>query len=168
MTTTELVKREEQEVLPRRWEPFRFIDEMEREVDRLFAEPFFTWPRMLTPFPRFTPTLPTLFTPRMDLYEKEGYLVVKAELPGLKKEEIEVELEQNDLVIKGEHKTEKEVKEEAYYRMERSYGKFFRRIPLPVEVKHAEIKASYSDGILEVHIPVPKVEKPKAKKVMIA
>jgi len=173
MATAELTKREEQEVPPRRWEPRRFIEEMEREAERLFAEPFFTWPRLLTGFPRFIPILPALFTPRLDLYEKEGYLVVKAELPGLKKEEIEVEVEGGDLVIKGEHKAEEEVKEEAYYRMERSYGKFYRRIPLPVEAKPEAIKAGYSDGILEVRIPVPKVEKPKvekpeAKKVKIA
>jgi len=168
MATTELVKREESEVLPRRWEPFRVMEEMEREVERLFNEPLFTWPRLLTRFPRVTSMMPTLFTPMVDLYEKEGSLVVKAELPGLKKEEIEVELQQGDLVIKGERKAETEVKEESYYRMERSYGTFFRRIPLPFEVKPEMIKASYTDGILEVHIPMPKVEKPEAKKVKIA
>jgi len=165
---TELVKREEHEVMPRRFEPFRFMEEMEREVDQLFAEPFFTWPRLLTRFPRFTPMLPALFTPMVDLYEKEGYLVVKAELPGMKKEEIEVELEEGDLVIKGEHKAEEEVKEEAFHRMERTYGKFYRRIPLPAEVQPEAIKASYIDGILEVRIPAPKMEKPETKKVKIA
>jgi len=168
MSTKDLVKREEQELLPRTWEPFRFIEEMEREVERLFAEPFSAWPRMLTRFPRFMPTMPTLFTPRVDLFEKDGYLVAKAELPGLKKEEIEVELDDGYLVIKGEHKGEHEVTEESFYRMERSYGKFFRRIPLPTEVKAEAISATYNDGILEVRILVPKVEKPETLKVKIA
>jgi HSP20 family protein len=164
MAATELAKREEEKAVPRPWEPFRFITEMEHEVERLFAEPFYTWPRLLTRFPRFTPVLPDLLMPRVDVYEKEGYLVVKAELPGMKKEEIEVELEEGDLVIKGERKAE----QEAFYRMERFYGRFYRRIPLPAEVKPEEIKATYKEGILEVHIPVPKADKLEVKKVKIA
>lgn len=163
MATGESVKREEREMLPRRWEPFRLVDEMER----LFTEPFYTRSRMPAPFPRFSLMLQSPLAPRVDLYERDGLLVAKVELPGMKKEEIEVELEGGDLVIKGEHRVEEDVHKEVYYRLERSYGTFFRRIPLPVEVKPEEIEATYTDGILEVRIPVPATDKPRAKKVKI-
>jgi HSP20 family protein len=106
--------------------------------------------------------------PSTDVYEKDGNLVVKAELPGMKKEDIEVTLDQGDLVIRGERKAESEVTEEDYYRLERSYGSFYRRLPLGFHVTAEQIAASYHDGVLEVRIPKPKQEQPQAKKIPVA
>jgi HSP20 family protein len=108
---------------------------------------------------------PTIWRPSVDVYEKDGNLVIKAELPGMKKEDIEVALDQGDLVIRGERKAESEVKEENYYRIERNYGSFYRRIPLPFEVKPDQITASYNDGVLEVRIPKPAQERPQPQRI---
>lgn len=99
-----------------------------------------------------------MWAPRVDVFEKNGDLVVKAELPGAKKEDIEVTLAQGYLVIRGQKKAETEVKEEHYYRMEQSYGSFYRRLALPFEAIADQVKATYTGGILEVHIPKPTAE----------
>jgi len=91
--------------------------------------------------------------------------VVKAELPGMKKEDIEVNLSGETLTIKGEKKQEEEVKEDNYYRRERTYGAFSRAIDLPCEVKSAEIKASFKDGVLEIRMP--KTEEAKKKSIAV-
>ncbi len=93
--------------------------------------------------------------PRLDVYEQDGYLVVKADVPGAKKEDVRVELDDGDLVIQGETRTENEVKEDQYYRMERRLGRFYRRVPLPFEVKAEDVQATMNDGVLEVRIPKP-------------
>jgi HSP20 family protein len=93
--------------------------------------------------------------------------VVKAEVPEVKKEDIDVALEGGDLVIRGERKAEQEVKEEDYYRMERSYGSFYRRIPLGFEVKSEQVQAKYTDGVLEVSIPKPAETALQAQKIKV-
>jgi HSP20 family protein len=100
------------------------------------------------------------WAPKIDVFEKDNVLVVKADLPGMKKEEVFVTLEDGDLVLKGERKEEKEVKEESYYRAERMYGSFYRRLPLNFTVDPAKIEARFNDGVLEVKVPVPNVEEP--------
>jgi HSP20 family protein len=108
---------------------------------------------------------PSEWTPSVDVYERDNTLVVKAEVPGLKKEDIEVALDQGDLVIRGERKAESEVKEENYYRIERNYGSFYRRIPLPFEVQADQVSASYNDGVLEVRIPKPAQEQAQPQRI---
>ena len=88
-----------------------------------------------------------------------------AELPGMKKEDIEVNLAGESLTIKGEKKEDKEVKEDNYYRRERSYGSFLRTVALPCEVKSAEIKASFKDGVLEIRMP--KTEEAKKNSIAV-
>ena len=95
------------------------------------------------------------FTPKTDVYEQDGTLVVKAELPGLKKNDVEITVDQGDLVISGERKPESPIKDEDYYQDEQTYGKFYRRVPLPEGVKPDQIKASHKDGVLEIDIPMP-------------
>jgi HSP20 family protein len=90
-----------------------------------------------------------------------------AELPGVKKEDIVVEMRDGDLVISGERKTDSEVKEQDYYRIERSYGSFRRRIPMPFDVRPEQVKANYKDGVLEVEIPKPALKEPEAKKITV-
>ena len=104
--------------------------------------------------------------PAVDVFEKEDKFVVKAELPGMKEEDIDVSVIGDTLKIKGEKKTETEVKDENYYRCERSYGSFYRSIPIPSNVDANKIEASFEDGIPEVALP--KSAKVKPKKIAVS
>ena len=149
-----------------RWDPFVKLDALQDEMARWWGQ---AWP--LPPLARPLRLLgqaPEAWTPRVDVFEKDGKLVVKAELPGVTKEDVQVMLDQGDLVITGERKAEQEVKEGDYYRMERSYGTFMRRLPLPFEPKPDEIEATFANGVLEVKIPKPAVTTPTARTIPIA
>ncbi len=104
--------------------------------------------------------------PAVDVFEKEGKLVVKAELPGMKQEDIDVSIVGDTLTIRGQKESEKEVKEEDYYRSERSYGSFYRSIPLPSTADTKKIEATYENGVLEV--TVPKASGVTRKRVTVA
>jgi HSP20 family protein len=103
--------------------------------------------------------------PTVDVYEEKDDIVVKAELPGMDKDNIEVNLTDHTLTIKGEKKKEEDVKEENYHRSERSYGTFLRTLELPKDVHADKVKASFKNGILEVRIP--KTEGAKAKEIKV-
>jgi HSP20 family protein len=103
--------------------------------------------------------------PAVDLFEEKDDIVVKAELPGIEKDNIEVNVADHHLTIKGEKKKEEEVKEENYYRCERSYGSFLRTIELPKDVKADKVKAAFKNGVLEVRLP--KTEEAKAKEIKV-
>ena len=107
--------------------------------------------------------------PAVDLYAKDGDLILKAELPGMAPADVNVSVRDNTLTIKGERKTEKEMTEENVFRMETSYGKFKRSISLPKAVKAEDVKASYSNGVLTVEVPeaAPKKEEEKEVKVEV-
>lgn len=141
-------------------------EEFEHWLDHLMED---MWRR---PFPslfgrdRWLPIRPlSIRMPSIDVYEENDSVVVKAELPGMKKEDIEVNLAAENLTIKGEKKEDKEVKEDNYYRRERSYGSFLRTVALPCEVKSDEIKASFKDGVLDIRLP--KTEEAKKKSVAV-
>jgi HSP20 family protein len=127
----------------------RFTEEM----DRTFAN--FT-----------TPAEYDLWAPPLEVKHKNGNLIVTVELPGIPKEEVKVEVIEEALVIEGEKKLMKEKKEEGFFRTERSYGKFYRSIPLPKGAKADMIKAELTNGVLEVVIPVPEV-KPALRNIPI-
>lgn len=101
------------------------------------------------------------WAPAIEVFDKEDKYVVKAELPGMKEEDIDVSVVGDTLTIKGERKAETEVKEEDYYCCERSYGSFFRSIALPPNVDTKKIEASFEDGVLEVSLPKAPEVKPK-------
>jgi HSP20 family protein len=101
----------------------------------------------------------------VDLFEDKNEIVIKAELPGMEKENVEVKLTDHMLTIKGEKKKEEEVKEENYYRSERSYGSFIRTLELPADVHADKVKASFKNGVLEVRLP--KTEEAKTKEVKV-
>ena len=103
--------------------------------------------------------------PVVDVFEEKDDIVVKAELPGMDKDNIEVNLTDHTLTIRGEKKKEEEVKEENYYRAERSYGSFLRTIDLPAEVRGDKVTASFKNGVLEVRMP--KTEQANAKEVKV-
>jgi HSP20 family protein len=138
-----------------RWTPYRDVMSVRDEMNRLFNE-FFG---------RSTGEEGTWFsgswTPPVDIYETDEALVLKAELPGFSKDEIGIELKENTLVIKGERKREDEMKEGNYHRVERAYGAFQRSFMLPTTVDHEKVKASYKDGILELHLPKVPAAQPK-------
>lgn len=104
------------------------------------------------------------FTPHVDVTENDKEMRISAELPGMDEKDIDITLNHDSLTIKGEKREEKEDKGKDYYRMERSYGSFFRTIPLPVEVETGNATASYKKGVLTVKIPKsPKAIEEKKK-----
>jgi HSP20 family protein len=137
------------------WSPFREIEEMERRFDEVFGH------SLLPSIWRRLPMEQMAWAPAIDVFEKGDKLVVKAEVPGMKEDDIHVSVEGDMLTIRGEKKTESEVKEEDYYRSERSYGSFFRSVALPSTVDASKIEADYENGVLEVTLPKKPEVKPK-------
>ena len=148
--------------------PRRASSELSRpegDMDQMF-EDFLG--RRLSPFwpERWWPATSMKITkPAVDLYEEKDDIVVKAELPGMEKDNIEVNLSDNRLTIKGEKKQEEEVKKEGYYRSERSYGSFVRTLELPRKVQTDKVKAAFKSGILEIRLP--KTEEAKKKETTV-
>jgi HSP20 family protein len=140
--------------------------EIERWFEDFFEEPFFTprWRRL--PSLRKFRELETV-SPSVDMYDKKDEIVVKAEVPGIEKENINISVSNSTLTIKGETKKEEEVKEEDYYYAERSYGSFSRILSLPAKVQSDKIKASFKNGILEIHLPKAEEAKPKEVKIEV-
>ena len=103
------------------------------------------------------------WTPYVEVYEKNNEFFVRAELPGLKKEDMTIEIAQGELTISGERKEEHEKKETGFYRSEWNYGSFLRTIALPDGVKIASAVATVKDGVLEVKMPIAKLETPRRK-----
>lgn len=136
----------------------------EREMDRFFGP----WPR-LRPFAAWPAWAPRVeaFTPQIDVFEREGRLVVRADVPGMKREDIDVSLEGELLTIRGQRKEESEVKEKGYYRSERSFGEFARTVGVPEGTKADDIQATYKDGVLEVTLPLPVAAKASKAKVPV-
>lgn len=105
--------------------------------------------------------------PRLDIYEKDNKVVVKADLPGMDKKDINIRLEGDILTISGDKKLEREVKKDDYYHVERSYGKIQRSVRLPHGLKEDQIKASYRDGVLTVEIPKSDEEVERGRSIEI-
>ena len=105
--------------------------------------------------------------PAIDLYEEKDEVVAKAELPGMEKKDIEVNISDHHLTIKGEKKKEEETKDKNFYRSERTYGSFSRSIELPAEVEIDKAKASFTNGVLEIRLPKTEEAKKKSTQVRI-
>ncbi len=142
-----------------KWEPtpFKGIADLKKEMDRIFDS--FFGERLPFVKEEFE------FAPSVDVSETENEIIVKATVPGVDKKDLNITLTEGSITIKGEVKKEKEEKKKNYYRQEISYGSFSRTIPLPVEVKTEDAKASLKDGVLEVVLP--KSEKAKTKEIKI-
>lgn len=141
-------------------DPFGMLRQMTKDFDRFFDEGAFR-------VPLFGKMAKTAWTPGIDVFEKDNTLVTKIDLPGMKKDDIKVEIADGYLAISGERKTEAEEKKDDYYRCEREYGSFYRSVPLPQGAKFEDIKATFADGVLEVSVPLPvkAVAKPQTVKV---
>lgn len=136
------------------WNPFRELEEMRQRMESLFRP--VAWP---------SSTEGAVLVPPIDMYEEKDKYVVKAELPGMKKDEIDISVTDNVLTIKGERKEEKEKKEGNYFFSERYYGTFLRSLNLPGNVDAKKICASYKDGVLQIDLP--KTEEEKEKKIEV-
>ena len=95
------------------------------------------------------------FTPKADIFEQDGTLVIKAELPGVKKGDLEITVDEGDLVISGQRQAESAIKDDDYYQGETRHGRFYRRLHLPAGAKREQIKADHKDGVLEIRVPLP-------------
>jgi|KBSSwiStaDraftv2_1062776.scaffolds.fasta_scaffold74059_4 HSP20 family protein len=146
--------------------PFGFMRRFATDMERLFEEfEGFRFPslfgREFFPFTREFEHVG--WVPELEVLQKNGQFIVRADLPGLKKDDVKVELTDNLLTISGERKEEKEEKREGYCRSERSYGSFYRQIPLPEGAKADTAKAEFNDGVLEITMQAPAREPQKRR-----
>jgi HSP20 family protein len=139
------------------WSSYREFDEMRNEMLR-----FFGWPSSRGESEGF---FESLWRPAVDIVQEGDRYVVKADLPGMKKDEIEITLNGDTLTISGEKKKESETKEDGYSRSERYYGRFSRSLALPSAVDAGKIEAAYKDGVLSLTIPKPEEARPKQIKI---
>lgn len=147
------------------WRPFMDLSRWERDMDRMMDDFFGRRFRPWWPDRWFRSDEMEIRGPVVDVFEEKDDIVIKAELPGITKDNIEVNLTDHMLTIKGEKKKEEEIKEENYYRAERAYGSFVRTLELPKDVHSDKIKASFKNGILEVRLP--KTEEAKTKEIKV-
>lgn len=136
------------------WDPFASLAELQDEMNRLFDTSL-----------RRRRGVPTVFAPPIDLIEEKDHLELRADLPGLTKDDVSVTLQDNILTIKGEKKHEVERKDANTYISERVYGAFSRSVELPVSVDAKKIEARFKDGVL--HITLPKTEEAKPKQIEV-
>ena len=142
-----------------RWDPFRDLSLIQDRMNRLFEDTGRGWRSD-------EPAATTTWSPAVDIFETEGEIVVKAELPGMERKDITLNLEKNILTLRGERRFEKETKDDNYHRIERSYGTFSRAFSIPATVDEENIRADYKDGVLK--IVLPKKEQSKPKQIRIA
>lgn len=135
------------------WPTFGRLSSLRDEIDRLFEAPFGDWVR--------SPQLLSGWTPAMDVYEDREHFYVKAELPGMRKEDIEISLHNGALSISGERKAETTYENAETHRTERFFGRFQRSISLPSAIAADQVKAHYKDGLLTVTLPKTEEAKPK-------
>lgn len=149
--------------------PFQMMRRFTKDMERLFEDfQGFSFPNFFkTDFAPFRMELDKVeWVPPLEVLHNNGQFMVRADLPGLTKDDVTVELTDDVLTISGERKEEKEEKREGFYRSERSYGSFYRQIPLPEGAKTENVAATFNNGVLEITVPVPKVE-PSTRKVEI-
>lgn len=139
------------------------VDEMERIFDDFFQKRFFapSWiPRLK--FPEFADV-----STSVDMFEEGDDLVIKAEIPGMKKDEISIDLSDDAVTISGEKKSEERTERKDYYRVERSFGSFCRKLRLPVEIQIDKVHAQFTDGVLEIRMPKSDREKKSVHKIKV-
>jgi HSP20 family protein len=138
-----------------RWTPMGNVQSFQQEMNRMFNDYFrggnaeeaasgvSTW------------------TPPVDIHETDDALVIKAELPGISKDDVSIDVHQNTLTLRGQRKHEAEVKQGNYHRVERAYGTFQRSFVLPTMIDQEKVRATFKDGVLELHLPKSEAAKPR-------
>jgi len=148
-----------------RWEPFRDLVSLQERMNRLFDESFRgagrgnqddEW------------ALGGSWAPAVDIYEQDGNIVLKAEVPGIDPKDVDVRIENNVLTLRGERRLDGEVKKESYHRVERTYGNFTRSFTLPNVVDTEKIKAEYHDGVLRMTLPKKEEAKPRQISISVS
>jgi HSP20 family protein len=141
-----------------KWDPFRDLISIQDRMNKLFEQ-------TLTRSRGEEGVSATTWTPAVDIYETADTIVMKAELPGVAREDIQIQIDGNALTLRGERRFAKDVQEESYLRIERAYGSFHRSFTLPAGVQSDKVRALFRDGVLELSLP--KVEEAKPKKIAI-
>ena len=143
-----------------RWDPFRDVATLQNRLNTLFQD-----------FNRgnnendLVPA--AAFVPPVDIYEDDHKIVLKLEVPGMKQDDLDIQLENNTLTVRGERKFEKEEKEENFHRIERRYGSFYRAFTIPNTVNPEGVKADYDAGVLRIQLEKRAEAKPKQIKVQV-
>jgi HSP20 family protein len=143
-----------------RWDPFRDVLGLQNRMNSLFQD-----------YSRGTGegdvVTTASFVPPVDVYEDEHKIVLKLEIPGMKQEDLDIQIENNTLTVRGDRKFEKEEKEENFHRIERRYGSFFRSFALPNTVDAQKVEANYDAGVLKISLAKREESKPKQIKVQV-
>ncbi|MGC1362420.1 MAG: Hsp20/alpha crystallin family protein [Silvibacterium sp.] len=143
-----------------RWDPYREVATLQNRLNSLFQD-----------YNRneggTDPVSAASFVPPVDIYEDEHQIVLKLEVPGMKQEDLDIQLENNILTVRGERKFEKEEKEENFHRIERRYGSFYRAFTIPNTVNPESVKADYDAGVLRIQLEKRAEAKPKQIKVQV-
>lgn len=151
-----ITPRREERGLTRRWDwgesPFRALQRMADEMDRMFDD--FGLGRRETR-PMWRETGAEVWAPDVEVFQRNNELIIRADLPGLKRDEVSVEVTEDAVTLHGERKREHEEEREGVYRSERSYGSFYRVVPLPDGAMTDQAKANFSGGVLEIIMPAP-------------
>jgi HSP20 family protein len=141
-----------------KWDPFRDLLSIQDRMNRLFEQ-------TLSRSRSEEGIAASTWTPTVDIYETPETIVLKAELPGLSREDIEIQIRDNALTLKGERRFAKDAQQENYLRIERAYGAFQRSFTLPATIQQDKVRAVFRDGVLE--LTLPKAEEAKSKKIAI-
>jgi len=137
-----------------KWDPFRDLVSIQDRMNRLFEQ-------TLSRSRGEEGVTATTWTPAVDIYETADTIVMKAELPGVAREDIQIQIDGSTLTLKGERRFAKDVQEESYLRIERAYGSFHRSFTLPATVQPEKVRALFKDGVLELTLPKAEDSKPK-------
>jgi HSP20 family protein len=174
--TTEIAQREQQRPARRQqlWSdsPFRMLERFADEIDSVFDD-FGLGRSWLSP--RWGRSVPRpssragieVWNPEVEVYHQNNELVVRADLPGMKKDDVSVEVTDNEITISGERRQEQETERGGIYRSERSYGSFYRAIPLPEGAMADQAKGTFKDGVLEVRMPAPPEQVQRGRRLEI-
>ncbi len=150
--------------------PFSLMRRFSEEMDRLFGD--FSLGGGFAPgreLSRLADLETSTWLPQVEVFERNGKLTIRADLPGLSKDDIDVDITNDGVVIRGERTQQKEENEEGYYRSERSYGSFYRQIPLPSGVNPEEANATFRDGVLEITMPAAERQlQPQSRRIEIS
>jgi HSP20 family protein len=145
--------------------PINVVRRFSEEMDRLFED--FGGRGWLTPMLDKAQLPQGPWSPQVEVFERDDELVLRADLPGLTRDDVNVEIANDGITIEGERKNEHDERGEGYFRSERSYGRFYRRVPMPEGAKAEDATASFSNGVLEITLPVAKREERKPRRLEI-
>ena len=149
------------------WKPFAEMARWERDMERRFGNLLSGRFQSLFDERSWPGSNLELTEPAIDMYEENDQIVVKAEMPGLSKDDIQISVTDNILTIKGEKKKEEEDRGKDYYRSERAYGAFIRTLPLPAEINADKVQAIFKNGLLEIRLPKSETAKKKEIKINV-